>query len=182
MIDRVEKQRIMGMLRQTGLWAEADQFREEVRQRLRGEGKTKQEVVEGAWRDMADKYEPLAEQATPGFRTVLPAGAECFDEILDPEYTQADDAAQMRDVYPWIKEEFHRFVVDHSTGTIADFRLAKKRPPTGLACKILETWAAKPRGRRDGLYEKIQKNLSPFKEAPEWERRYEDEAFLHLIE
>ena len=41
MIDRVEKQRIMGMLRQTGLWAEADQYREQVRQRLRDEGKGK---------------------------------------------------------------------------------------------------------------------------------------------
>ena len=60
MIDRVEKQRIMGVLRQTGLWAEADQYREQARQRLRDDGKGKQEAVEGAWDAMAEKFLPLA--------------------------------------------------------------------------------------------------------------------------
>jgi hypothetical protein len=182
MIDRVEKQRIMGVLRQTGLWAEADQYREQARQRLRDDGKGKQEAVEGAWDAMAEKFLPLAEQATPGFRVVLPDGAESYDDFVDPDYNETDDAVQMRDVYRWIKQEFHRVVVDHSTGTIADFRLAKTPPPTGLACKILETWASKPPDKRDQLYEKIQKHLSSFKEATEAEPLYEGEGgFLDQI-
>ena len=156
MIDRVEKQQVMDLLRRAGLWEEAQEYREAARQRLRDEGKTKQEAVEVAWREMADKYETLAEQATPGFRTILPDGAECFDDIVDAGYNKNDDAVQMCDVYRWIKEEFHRIVVDHSTGTIVDFRLAKTPPPTGLACNILETWAAKPPAKRDGLYREIR--------------------------
>ena len=181
MTDRADKQRIMTLLRRVGLWEEAEKYREEVRQRLRGEGKTKQEAVEGAWDAMAEKYLPLAEQASAGFRVVLPDGAESYDVIVDAGYNETDDAAEMRDVYRWIKEEFHRIVVDHSTGTIVDFRLAKKPPPTGLACKILETWAAKPREKRDGLYEKIQKHLSSAKESPEAEPLYEDDGFLDEI-
>ena len=55
----------MDVLRTAGLWAAADEYREQVRQRLRTEGKTKQEAVAGAWDDMANKYLPLAEQVKP---------------------------------------------------------------------------------------------------------------------
>jgi len=181
MIDRVEKQRIMVVLRQTGLWAEADQYREQARQRLRDDGKGKKEAVEGAWDAMAEKFLPLAEQVKPVFQTILPDGAESLDDIVDPDYAETDDVVQMRDLYRWIKEEFHRVVVDHSTGTIVDFRLAKTPPPTGLACKILETWASKPPDRRDQLYEKIQKHLSSFKEAREAKPLYDGEGFLDEI-
>ena len=116
MIDRVEKQRIMGVLRQTGLWAEADQYREHARQRLRDNGKGKQEAVEGAWDAMAEKFLPIAEQVKPAFQTILPGGAESLDDIVAKDYAETDDAVQMRDLYRWIKEEFHRVVVDHSTG------------------------------------------------------------------
>ncbi len=44
MIDRVKKQRVMDLLRRAGLWEEAQEYREAARQRLRGEGKTKQET------------------------------------------------------------------------------------------------------------------------------------------
>jgi len=174
-MDLAEKRETMTLLRRAGLWAEADKFREQVRQRLRDDGKGKQQAVEEAWSAMAEKFLPLAEQATatPGFRVVLPDGAESYDAIVDAGYNETDDARQMRDVYRWIKEEFHRVVVDHSTGTIVDFRLAKTPPPTGLACKILETWAARPPSKRDKLYQEIQKHVSSFKEAPETKPLYE---------
>ena len=156
MAERAEKQRIMELLRRAGLWEEADQYREAVRQRLRDEGKAKQEAVAGAWREMVDKYEPLAEQARPAFQTILPDGAECFDDVVDAEYGETDDAAEMRDVYRWIKEEFPRVVLDRPTGTTVDYRLFQTPPPTGLACNVLETWAAKPRDKRDGLYREIR--------------------------
>ena len=181
MIDRVEKQRVMYLLRRAGLWSEADEYREQARQRLRDDGKSKEEAVAGAWDAMAEKFLPLAEQVKPAFQTILPDGAESLDDVLDPDYDETDDAVQMRDLYRWIKEEFHRVVVDHSTGTIVDFRLAKTPPPTGLACKILETWASKPPDRRDQLYEKIQKHLSSFKKATEPESQYKGGGFLHEI-
>ncbi len=156
MIDRVEKQRVMDLLRRAGLWAEADQYREEVRQRSRDDGKGKKEAVEGAWDAMAEKFLPLAEQATPAFQTILPDGAECFDDIVDPDYTQADDAAQMRDVYRWLKDEFPRIVEDRPSSTVVDYRRLQTPPPTGLACNILETWAARAPARRDGLYREIR--------------------------
>ena len=181
MIDRADKQQIMTLLRRVDLWEEAQEFREQVRQRLRADGKTKQEAVEEAWREMAEKYVPIAEQSQPAFQVVLPDGAESLDDIVDPDYDETDDAVQMRDAYRWIKEEFHRVVVDQSNGTVVDFQLAKKLPPTGLACKILETWASKPLDKRDGLYEKIQKYLSLSKELPEAEPQHVPGGFLHKI-
>lgn len=181
----LDKLGTMERLREVGLWRPAEAYREEVRKRLKSEGKGRAEAVNQAWKATCDLFLPLAEQATatPGFRVVLPDGAESYDAIVDAGYNETDDARQMRDVYRWIKEELHRVVVDHSTGTIVDFRLAKTPPPTGLACKILETWAAKPREKRDGLYEKIQKNLSSFKESPEAEPLYEgDTSYLDQLD
>ena len=93
----MEKQRIMAVLRQTGLREEADQYREQARQRLRDDGKGKQEAVEGAWDAMAEKFLPLAEQATPGFRVVLPDGSESLDDALDPEYAETNPVRRMRE-------------------------------------------------------------------------------------
>ncbi len=95
MTERAEKQRIMELLRRAGLWAEADQYREQARQRLRDDGKGKQEAVEGAWDAMAEKFLPLAEQVKPAFQTILPQGAKCFDDLVDPDYTQTDDTVNV---------------------------------------------------------------------------------------
>ena len=156
MADRTEKQRIMELLRQAGLWKEAEQYREAARQRFRDEGKTKQEAVSAAWDEMAEKYLPLAEKAEPGFQTIFPDGAGCFDDLIDPDYEETDDAVQMRDGYRWIADEFPRIVLDRPTGTVVDYGLFRTPPPMGLACNILETWAAKPREKRDGLYREIR--------------------------
>ena len=170
MSERVEKQRIMGMLRQTGLWAEADQYREQVRQRLRAEGRSKQDAVAGAWDEMANKYLPLAEQATPGFQTILPDGAECFDDIVDPEYGETDPVRRMRDAYVWLLAEFPRIVSDHDAGSVLDLRKASTPPPVGIALSIAQSWAAKPCQKRDGLFREIRQCLGavpvPEPEAP----------------
>ncbi len=160
MAERVEKQRLMDRLRKAGLWEEAEAFREETRHQLRVEGKTKTEAVSEAWDAMAAKYLPLVEQAGPPFQTILPDDAECFDDLVDPEYSEADDAVQMCDVYRWLKAEFHRVVSDRPAGTVVDYRLFRTPPPQGLACSILETWAAKPRDKRDGLFREIRVSLA----------------------
>ena len=184
MTERAEKQRIMDLLRRAGLWDEAQEYRETVRQRLRSEGKTKQEAVAAAWDEMAEKYEPLAEQGKPAFQTILPDGAECFDDIVDPEYGETDPVLQMRDVYRWIKEEFHRIVEDRAPGTVVvDYRLSQTTPPKGLACNIVETWAAKPRDKRDGLYREIRVCLAGGK-SPEPEHepgRTEADEYLDSL-
>ncbi len=158
-MNRAEKERTMTLLRRAGLWAEADKFREEVRQRLRAEKKRKEEAVARAWDAMCEKFVPLAAQVKPAFQTILPDGAECFEDLVDPDYTQADDAAQMRDVYRWIKDEFPRIVEDRPAGTVVDYRRFQTPPPVGLACNILETWASLPREKRIGLYREIRVSI-----------------------
>ena len=157
MTDRADKQRIMDLLRRAGLWDKAEKYREEVRQRLRAEGKGKQEAVAAAWREMADKYEPLlAEQATPRFQTILPDGAESYDDALDPEYAEADPVRRMRDAYLWVLGEFHRIVSDHEADSVLDLRKASTPPPVGIAVSIAQSWAAKPCQKRDGLFREIR--------------------------
>ena len=160
MTDRREKQRIMDLLRRAGLWEAADKYREAARQRLREEGKDKKEAVSAAWEAMIQEYESLLVEQEPAFQTILPDGAECFDDIVDPEYGETDPARQMRDAYVWIKEEFPRVVRDQPAGTVVDYRLFHTPPPMGLACNILETWAAKPRQKRDGLYREVRTCLA----------------------
>ncbi len=179
----LDKLAIMAKLRAARVWDQAEAYREAVRRRCKSEGQGRAEAVNQAWKAMCDLFLPIAEQVKPAFQTILPDGAESYDDIVDPDYAETDNALQMRDLYRWIKEEFHRVVVDHSAGAIVDFRLAKTPPPTGLACKVLETWASKPPGKRDHLYEKIQKHAASFKEATEPEPQYEEEGgFLHLIQ
>lgn len=156
MIDRVEKQRVMDLLRRAGLWKPAQEYREQARQRLRAEGKTKQEAVAGAWREMADKYEPLAEQVKPAFQTILPDGAKSLDDALDPEYGDTDPVHRMRDAYLWVLGEFHRIVSDHDAGSVLDLRKASTPPPVGIAVSIAQSWAAKPCQKRDGLFREIR--------------------------
>ena len=46
-------------LRREGRWAEASAYRDDVRKRLRSEGKAKSEANELAWEEMISKYTPL---------------------------------------------------------------------------------------------------------------------------
>ena len=164
-MDRAEKQRFMDLLRKGGWWEEADKYREETRQRLRTEGKSKQVAVSEAWDTMAEKYLPLVERAESGFRTILPDKAESVDDMTDPDYQEADPVIQLRDAYAWIAAEFHRMVSDHETGTVLDFGRASAPPPIGLACSIAQTWAAKPREQRTGLFREIRQCLGAFPAA-----------------
>ena len=148
MTENVDKTRIMELLRRAGLWAEAERHREEVRQRLRAEGRPKREAVAAAWDAMAEKYLPLVEQSQPSFQTILPQGAKCFDDLVD---------------------------------TVVDYNRAKTPPPTGLACVILETWAAKPRDKRDGLFREIRIWLATGKLEPEPEPPMAEGGFLDEI-
>lgn len=134
---------------------------------------------------MAEMWEPLAKKAEPPFRTILPEGAVCFDDIVDPEYCEADDAVQMCDVYRWIKEEFPRVVSDRPAGTIVDYRMFRASPPIAIACNILETWAARPVGQRTGLYMELRRCLaSAAVKAPEDSEEVVDtsEADAYLAE
>ena len=105
---------------------------------------------------MAEKYLPLAEQATPGFQTILPDGAESLDDALDPEYAETDPVRRMRDAYVWVLGEFHRIVSDHDAGSVLDLRKASTPPPVGIALSIAQSWAAKPCQKRDGLFREIR--------------------------
>jgi hypothetical protein len=46
-------------LRREGRWDEASAFRDNVRKRLRADGKPKSEANDLAWEAMIDKYQPL---------------------------------------------------------------------------------------------------------------------------
>lgn len=168
-MDPAEKQILADKLRQAGLWEEAYRFRESVRQQLRSSGIPRKEAVDEAWSKTADKYLPLIEQikdCTP-FQVVLPDGASSFDELVDHDYQESDHAAQMQDAYRWIMQEFHRIVIDEADTTTVDYRRTNTPPPTILACGILETWAAKPRDKRDGLYREIRASLHNAPPRPE---------------
>ncbi len=183
MIDRVEKQRAMDRLRRAGLWAEADEYREQARQQLRDDGKTKEEAVEGAWAAMAEKYVPLVEQSEPAFQTILPDGAESLDDALDPGYAETDPVRRMRDAYLWVLGEFHRVVSDHDVGSVLDLRKASTPPPVGIAVSIAQSWAAKPCQKRDGLFREIRAWLSVKSRAdfePE-SPQYEGESYLDKL-
>ena len=191
MIDRVEKQRIMGVLRQTGLWAEADQYREQARQRLRDDGKGKQEAVEGAWDAMAEHFEPIAQkiedltlqrEQAPAAQFVGYAGD--VDEITDPDYHQPDAGKRLRDAFVWVGDEFRRITTDSPTGTRMDFSRAKTPPPSPLAVQVAEHYAMQPPGKRAELLARLAgfaTKTHSAKEAPE-KPLYEGEcSFLDQI-
>lgn len=152
----VDKLAVMEKLRAVGVWDAAEAYREEVRKRLKSEGKGRAEAVNQAWKATCDLFLPLAEQAKPGFQTILPDGAKCFDDALDSEYTETDPMRQMRDAYLWLLAEFPRIVSDHGASSVLDLRKASTRPPVGIAISIGQAWAAKPCRARDGLYREIR--------------------------
>ena len=123
MIDRVEKQRVMDLLRRAGLWAEAEEYREAVRRRCKSEGQGRAEAVNQAWKAMCDLFLPLTEavQQTPSLEVVLGGS---IDDILDSEYAETDARKRIRESMFWVAEEFRRIVEDRLTGTIVDFRKA----------------------------------------------------------
>lgn len=49
-------------LQREGRWAEASLFRDQVRSRLRAEGKTRAEANDAAWEAMTEAYPPLPEE------------------------------------------------------------------------------------------------------------------------
>ena len=53
-------------LRRDGRWEEASMYRDEVRQQLRGKGRTKKDANEEAWQAMSEKYPPLPKEEQPG--------------------------------------------------------------------------------------------------------------------
>ena len=156
MRTRAEKKKITDILQAAGTWKEAAEFREMERQRLRDEGRTKEEAVEGSWDAMIAEFVPNAEDVKPAVETMLlPDGAESIDDVLDPEYKETDPARQMRDAYQWIQREFHRIVSDRDGGGV-DLTKASTRPPVGIAVSIVQSWAAKPFQKRDGLFREIR--------------------------
>jgi hypothetical protein len=139
------------------LWKEAEQYREEHRQRLRAEGKSRREAVALAWKEMAEEYVPLAVEAErkPKFETILGPDAECCRDILDPDYNETDFGKRIWDAYCWVMDEFGRIVHDHPGGTVVDYGLAKTPPPTGYACSLVDTYARLPPEKRIDLHFKL---------------------------
>jgi hypothetical protein len=155
----------MDQLRQVGLWKEAEAYREEVRHRLRGEGVERAEAVSRAWAEVQERFgeqlELLLQQEPEPFAIRFPEGAEGIADILDPDYEEAEPAAQLRDAYAWVMAEFYRIVIDSPATTTVDYSRAHSKPPIGSACSIVEAWAAKPRDKRDGLFREIRACLGP---------------------
>jgi len=68
-------------LQREGRWDEASQYRDEVRQRLRAEGKKRDEAVDEAWAAMVEKYPPSEEPDVPNENTDMDYSAELAELI-----------------------------------------------------------------------------------------------------
>jgi hypothetical protein len=109
----------MGWLKRAGLWEQANQYREEIRQRLRAEGESKEEAVAAAWDAMAAKFLPLAQQAMPAAArlaaaSIPPPPLAPID--LDENYCEKDFAHTLRDSVVWAAFERRRVMVPSNTG------------------------------------------------------------------
>ena len=69
-------------LRREGRWEEASAYRDEVRKRLRAEGKPKAEAVDASWEAMVEKYPPLEPDEPES--TLDPTGVEFGSEPTTP--------------------------------------------------------------------------------------------------
>ena len=149
----IDKLELMERLRAAGLWDQAEAYREEVRKRLKSEGKGRAEAVEQAWSEMAELFLPLTEasQQTSALEVVFGGS---IDELLDSEYSETDGRRRIRDSMFWVAEEFRRVVEDRPTGTIVDFTKAAVPPPTVFAVQVVEFYAA-TKDRRGELINKI---------------------------
>ena len=175
----IAKLESMERLRAAGLWDQAEAYREEVRRRLKSQGKSRSEAVDEAWVAMVELFMPLTEalQQTPALEIVLGGS---IDEILDPEYTETDARKQIRDSMFWVAEEFRRIVEDRPTGTVVDFTKAHSPPPTMFAVQTAETYAA----RLDKRMELIAKIMTFADKSAQESRRLgssEDGGFLDSI-
>ena len=168
MIDRVEKSEVMDRLRRADLWEEAQAFREEVRRRLREEGKGKQEAVEGSWREMAEHFEPIAQKIEKARQTSSLVGYEGdVGEIIDPDYHQPDAGKRLRDAFVWVGDEFRRITTDSPGRTRMDFSRAKTPPPSPLAVQVAEHYAMQPPGKRAELLARLAGFATKTHEATE---------------
>ena len=80
-------------LEKEGRWEEASLVRDRVRQRLKREGKTRQEANEGAWQEMAKQFPPIPEGHLPEFharRLILNAHLT-FDLPVGPDGLAMND-------------------------------------------------------------------------------------------
>ncbi len=175
----------MELLRRAGLWDEAELYREDVRQRLRTEGTSKQEAVAAAWREMADHFEPIARkiEALQREQARFVGYAGDVDEITDPDYLQPDAGKRFRDAFVWVGDEFRRITTDSPTGTQMDFSRARTRPPSPLAIQIAEHYAIQPPGKRTELLARLAGFATKTHAADDATNADPDEdGFLHEID
>jgi hypothetical protein len=83
------------------------------------------------------------------------------DDLVDPDYNQADDAIRTKDAYAWLEQNFRRVVRDTKKGTTINFGRANTKPPTVFAIQLLEEYARAAPGtpQRRALSDKIQQVL-----------------------
>jgi hypothetical protein len=161
MVERADKLRIMDHLKSAGLWEEAEEYREATRRRLRDEGKSKEEAVEAAWAAMAEKFLPLAGQATPAAArlaaaSIPPPPLAPID--LDENYCEKDFARAFRDSVVWAAFERRRVMVPSGLGYTVDYSRASRKPPTAMAMGMVEYYVAYPE-KLDRLYQRMLKLL-----------------------
>ena len=145
MTERADKLRIMDRLKGAGLWEEAEEYREATRQRLREEGKTKEEAVAAAWGQMAAKHLPLAEQAPAAAgRTVASIPPPLAPIDLDENYCEKDPFRATVESVVWAAFEYRRVIVLSGNVYKVDYSRASRKPPTAMAMYLVEYYAAHP--------------------------------------
>ena len=155
MADRAEKLRVMDLLRKAGLWAEADKFREQARQRLRAQGRGKGEAKEAAWGEMTQKYPLLAEQVKPA----SPPRLAPID--LDPDYAERANAAQIvSDAILWAAIHRREIVVHGKSGLHVKPSRASVKPPSQLAVDLAVFYINHPE-KLGSLYSRMMLRVIP---------------------
>lgn len=124
-------------LQAAGLWEEASQYRDKVRQESRAGGATRAEANERAWEAMAEKYPPNPDPQEPAdcHSEAEPAEAEVYPAEVG---AGADFTADVS----WVYGNFQRVVIT-SPGKPArcDFSRATTPPPSSGAVGLMH-WAA----------------------------------------
>jgi len=106
-------------LQRAGLWSEATKFREEARQNLRSQGRTKDQARAESWALMVERYPPLVEESTPEDREDPPVVQATEPEALWPFSEEDKDW-----VWEWFgcSREIAAWAQDHGT-TLTDAAL-----------------------------------------------------------
>ena len=129
--------------------------REEARQRLRAEGKTKEEAVAEAWVEMAEKYLPLVEQVKPA----SPPRLAPID--LDPDYAERANAAQIvSDAILWAAIHRREIVVHGKSGLHVKPSRASVKPPSQLAVDLAVFYINHPE-KLGSLYSRMMLRVIP---------------------